>query len=128
MDFELYGSQNSKVLLEQSSLQSKDDWNIASDGSMDNNDEYFGWTDSLKIDEEKFDEDNGKLTSRKRKLSSGLNEGGKIKNGAAFKSMKDPLACETTNKEFVAGKASTQNGIHFICNIKSYFLSHLKNY
>lgn len=109
MDFELYGSQNSKILLEHSSLQSKDEWNIASDNSMDNNDEYFGWTDSLKIDEEKFEE-NGKLTSRKRKLSSAINEGGKIKNGTAFKSMKDPLACEASNKEFIARKTSSQNG------------------
>lgn len=111
MDFELYGSQNSKVLIEENnSLQSKDDWNIVSDSSMDNNDEYFRWTDSLKIDDEKFDDENGKLTSRKRKLSTALNEGSKIKNGAAFKSLKDPLACETSNKEFVARKNATQNG------------------
>lgn len=108
MDFELYGSQNSKVLLEENSPESKGSWNIPSDGSMDNNDEYFGWANSLKIGEEKFDSDENKIR-QKRKLSA--DENGKVKNGNAYKSLKDPLEIETGGKtQHQNKKPATQNG------------------
>lgn len=111
MDFELYGSsQNSKVLLEENSPESKASWNIPSDGSMDNSDEYFGWANSLKIGDDKFDSQENNKIRQKRKLSS--DENGKIKNGNAYnKSLKDPLEIDAdTNKQPQNKKPATQNG------------------
>lgn len=109
MDFELYGSQNSKVLLEENSPESKASWNIPSDGSMDNNDEYFGWANSLKIGEDKFESQENNKIRQKRKLSA--DESGKVKNGNAFKTLKDPLEIDTsTNKQPQNKKPATQNG------------------
>lgn len=118
MDFELYSTQNSKVALEESSPNSRNSWNIHSDGSMDNNDEYFDWTNSLKID----DDDNNR-TTRKRKLSVNLVDVAKVKNANGFKSLKDPLDSETTTKHFQVKKANAQNGGYiilkriFFCNL-----------
>lgn len=108
MDFELYGSQNSKALLEENSPESKTSWNIPSDGSMDNNDEYFGWANSLKIGEDKYDSQENKVR-QKRKLSS--DESGKVKSGTAYKTLKDPLEIDATSKQQPPNKkAATQNG------------------
>lgn len=108
MDFELYGShQNSKALLEENSPESKSSWNIPSDGSMDNNEEYFGWANSLKIGEDKFESDEHKIR-QKRKLSA--DENGKVKGGGAYKSLKDPLELEGGKTQHQNKKAATQNG------------------
>lgn len=113
MDFELCGSQNSKALLEDN-CESKGSWNIPSDGSMDNNDEYFGWANSLKIDEDKFEADGNKIR-QKRKLST--DENGKIKNGNAFKTIKDPLELPSTNKQQPSKKTVTNNGRYIATDI-----------
>lgn len=108
MDFELYASQNSKTLLEDNSPESKASWNIPSEGSMDNSDEYFGWANSLKIGEDKFDSQENKVR-QKRKLSS--DESGKVKSGNAYKSLKDPLEIDAGSKQQPPNKKpTTQNG------------------
>lgn len=110
MDFELYSSQNSKViLLEENSPESKTSWNIPSDGSMDNNDEYFGWANSIKLSDDKFDSSQENKVRQKRKLSS--DENGKIKNGNTYKTLKDPLEIEASLKQQPQNKKpATQNG------------------
>lgn len=117
MDFELYAEQNSRVFVVEDSPGSRGSWIIASDGSMDNNDEYFGWTNSLKIDD-KFEGEGGNKAARKRKLSV---DNGKIKAGN-YKNLKDPLECEADDKQYPAKKMATQNGrylrvLGFLTNI-----------
>lgn len=110
MDFELYESQNSKVLLGDNSAQSKESWDIPSEGGMDHNDEYFGWADSLKIDGEKYCADDNEKVCRKRKLSTEQPETGKIKATNAFRSLRDNLGSEAGSKPYHLKKATVSNG------------------
>lgn len=98
MDYELY--ENSTVAaLEDSPSHSKSSWNMPSDGSMDNNDEYFDWN-PLKIDEETTEPVSGQST-RKRKLPPADTAAPKSR---AYQQAKDPLAQDKDKK------AQVQNG------------------
>lgn len=49
MDYQLY--ENSDIMLNDNSDNSKNSWNLPGDCSMDNQNDLFGWT-SIKIDEQ----------------------------------------------------------------------------
>lgn len=116
MEFQLcQNDQSIEVFSNDRSLISQDLWNIPSDNSMDNNDEYFGWTNDLKIDEEKFtrssNENVDSKIPRKRKLSDNSNESLKIKTVNGYKTLRDPLATlETSEKAGNPKRNNVQNG------------------
>jgi hypothetical protein len=93
MDYQLYD--NSNILLN-------------SDGSMDNNDEYFDWN-PLKINEDHAE--NGQVSNvrqtRKRKLPSIEASPSKIKQAPSYKAVQDPLAIDEKHNQ---KKAPAQNG------------------
>lgn len=101
MDYELYD--NSNILLNgDNTNNSRSSWNIPSDGSMDNNDEYFNWN-PLKIDEEHVENGQVSRQARKRKLTAIEASSSKIKQN--FKNVQDPLAVDDKH-----GQKKAQNG------------------
>lgn len=102
MDFQIYETaENSEILLERSS-NSKSSWGL--NDSMEN-DEYFNWTNSLKIDE-KFEED--LKTPRKRKLPADENAP-KTKTSNGFKFSKNTSE-ENGDAQKNQTKKTNQNG------------------
>ena len=119
MDYELYD--NSNILLNgENPNNSKNSWNIPSDGSMDNNDEYFDWN-PLKIDEDHVEHGQVSNTrqSRKRKLPTIEASPSKIKQTTAYKSVQDPLAVDEKQNQ---KKASVQSGRCKTCVVCLTFL------
>lgn len=66
MDFQIYDCAGNEILVNEVVPVEKNNWNLPSDGSMDNQ-EYFNWTEDLKVDEGKLD---GGKNGRKRKLNA----------------------------------------------------------
>ncbi|CAH0551601.1 unnamed protein product [Brassicogethes aeneus] len=102
MEYHLY--ENTDILLlNENSPSSKSSWNLASDNSMEPNDEYFGWN-ALKIDEEKFN-----TNTRKRKLVD--EEELKLKTSDLINKInnKDPLSLDEKPTN-VNKKASIHKG------------------
>lgn len=107
MDYELYDE--TSVLLNESHSNTliKNPWNIESDGSMDNNEEYFDWN-PLKIDEENHVENGHQRSHRKRKLPMiETNNAIKINKSKNFKLDNDPLSAEEKKR------AAPQNGTFY---------------
>lgn len=97
----------------------QDLWYITSENSMDQNDEYFGWTNDLKIDDEKFSRSSNESveskTPRKRKLSPILSDSLKIKTVNGFKTLKDPLSVlDSSEKHGLPKRSALINGRFFI--------------
>lgn len=108
MDYELYDE--TSVLLNESHSDTlmKNPWNIESDGSMDNNEEYFDWN-PLKIDEDNVESAHNQRAQRKRKLPIiETNNATKINKNKSFKLNHDSPSPEEKKR------VSAQNGMFYL--------------
>lgn len=110
MDFHSYDNDQDN---RRDSTPSGDLWNIPADnGNMDNHEEYFTWTDDLKIDEDKLMDasttfGDSEAQPRKRKLSSSVMNDTPKQTKITYKSLK---VLEPTDKQENAKRNSPQNG------------------
>ncbi|KAF5297556.1 hypothetical protein FQR65_LT09987 [Abscondita terminalis] len=90
-------------------LHNQDLWNIISDNSMDSNDEYFGWTNDLKVDD-KYNRNNTAKQTLKRKLSATSNEPLKIKSVNGYKILRETTSLENAEKSASSKRTFAENG------------------
>ena len=97
-------------------INSQDLWNIINDTSMNNNDEYFGWTNDLKIDDRFNRTTNvpGPKNTLKRKLSSTSNEPTKLKSPNGYKTLRESSIPMGNSEKSMNTKRSTatENGTY----------------
>ncbi|XP_022915325.1 transcription factor CP2 [Onthophagus taurus] len=98
MDFQIY--ENAEIIVEDG--VEKNNWNLAIDVNMEN-EEYFNWTNGLKIDESQF---GGGKNSRKRKPEHTVPETTKIK-ATAVKVLK---TADSNNHQNSSRKVDSQSG------------------